>query len=266
MSVILSEVKGFTPVIDVLAQELGFVTAGVYGLIWRHCQLNDGVCRASVKTLADMLDVSTRTIRRHIEKLIDSGYVEDTTPNLTNKPHIYKDTGKVKIEALIEVKKTMHKPQDDCDTESQQNGSTVTLSHTAMTESHSRYDLKSTEDTNKETIKDTRISKDIAISDKMSHQESSPGREWFLALADICVVNLSVATQTQKNQLGQSSKILKKAGATPEQIRGFAGWWYAEDWRGKQGQPPTPAQVRSEWGKFVKAGGTGGNKVISLGR
>ena len=111
MSVILSEVKGFTPVIDVVAKELGFITAGVYGLVWRHCQMNNHICRASVETLAGMLEVSPNTIRRHLKKLVDYGYIIDTTPDRTNAPHVYKDSGKVKIQGLLEAKEDTHKGQ-----------------------------------------------------------------------------------------------------------------------------------------------------------
>lgn len=93
--------------------------------------------------------------------------------------------------------------------------------------------------------------------------EQTDGRAWFLALTEVCVVELSVATDAQKGQLGTSAKMLKKAGATPEQIAAFGSWWYDNDWRGKKGQPPTPAQVRSEWGKFKRADSDG---VVRVGR
>jgi len=84
--------------------------------------------------------------------------------------------------------------------------------------------------------------------------ESPDGRAWFLSLAALCDIDLAIATKRQKQQLGQSSKLLKdKAGATPEQIEAFGSWWYADDWRGQKGQPPTPAQVREVWGRFKKS-------------
>jgi len=97
--------------------------------------------------------------------------------------------------------------------------------------------------------------------------ESDNGRAWFMALADLCVVDLAVSTKTQRDQLGQTAKILRtKAEASPEQITAFGEWWYGNDWRGKQGQPPTPAQVRSEWGKFKASGVADGRRVIRIGR
>ena len=92
----LAETKGFTPVIDALAQEVGFMTAAVYGVAWRFCQMDDGVCRASWERMAEMLGVCRQTIGQHLAKLAECGYLEDTTPGLRNRPHIYRDTGRAR--------------------------------------------------------------------------------------------------------------------------------------------------------------------------
>jgi hypothetical protein len=100
----LSQVKGFTPIIDVLAEELGMMTALVYGIVWRYCQMGDQVCRASKETIATHADISPKTVQRHLHKLVEKGYLEDTTPDWKHKPHIYKDTGKVQINGLVEAR------------------------------------------------------------------------------------------------------------------------------------------------------------------
>ena len=43
MSSFLTEVKGFTPVIDIVVKDTSLVTAVVYGRIWRYCQMEDRV-------------------------------------------------------------------------------------------------------------------------------------------------------------------------------------------------------------------------------
>ena len=101
---ILSEVRGFTPVIDVLAQELGVMTSLVYGIVWRYCQMRDGVCWASKETIADHVGIDQKTVRRHLQKLVDAGYLEDATPDWTHKPHIYRDTGLAQITGLVQAK------------------------------------------------------------------------------------------------------------------------------------------------------------------
>ncbi len=101
MSKFLSEVKGFTPVIDVLAEELGLMPALVYGRVWRFCQMKDKVCTASLETLAKPLGVSKKTVERHIKKLCQMGYLEDRTPDRKHRPHIYADIGEAKIRGLL---------------------------------------------------------------------------------------------------------------------------------------------------------------------
>jgi len=131
--------SGFTPAPDVLITEFGFVTALVWGKVWRYCQMSDGICRAKLETLAGQLGMSVRTIIRHIEPLVRAGYLKDITPELKNRPHIYADTGKVRIRISVEA--------------------TMTKSHSTMTESHSRHDRESLEESkvrkNKEELAKT---------------------------------------------------------------------------------------------------------------
>jgi len=100
----LSSVKGFTPVIDVLADELGLVTAAVYGVVWRYCQGRGGVCQASLETIAGHLGISYHSAMRHIKRLVEYGYLEDLTPDLRYRPHTYADTGRAEILGLVEAR------------------------------------------------------------------------------------------------------------------------------------------------------------------
>lgn len=115
----VSVMSGVTAVPDALIQEFGYVTALVWGMVRRYCQMADGVCRAAVGKIGARLGMSERTIIRHLEKLTKNGYLFDMTPDLRNKPHIYADTGKIAIKINFEA---------------------------AMTESHTRYDFKSHEE------------------------------------------------------------------------------------------------------------------------
>lgn len=68
------------------------------------------------------------------------------------------------------------------------------------------------------------------------------------ALAEVCNMDLRM----NEGELFSEAKRLSK-GATPEEIRAHYGpgcWWYSSDWRGLKGQPPRPADVRHEWGKW----------------
>ena len=132
----LSQVKGFTPVIDVLAKELGTMTALVYGIVWRYCQMEDKVCRASKQTIAANANIDAKTVQRHLHKLAKSGYLEDLTPGLKHAPHSYKDTGRIQIIGLVEARligRTESPTSEEGRTESPTRGDTE--SHLGRTES-----------------------------------------------------------------------------------------------------------------------------------
>ena len=81
----------FTPILDILAAQFGLVTAAVYGVVHRHCQMRDGVCRASTRRMAQLLGTTHITVQRHLRILVENGYLEDLTPDRGKKPHIFRD-------------------------------------------------------------------------------------------------------------------------------------------------------------------------------
>ena len=91
---ILADVDGWTPLIDSIVQNHGIITAAVFGKVWRYCQMEDKVCKASQQRIADELDLSRIAINTHIDTLCKNGYILDTTPDVVGIPHIYADTGK----------------------------------------------------------------------------------------------------------------------------------------------------------------------------
>lgn len=80
--------------------------------------------------------------------------------------------------------------------------------------------------------------------------EKSLAQKMFTALAELCCLNLKLITAKERGMINQTEKVLRKADLTPAKIEAFKSWWYANDWRGKQGQPPTLNQVRQVWGQF----------------
>jgi len=63
---------------------------------------------------------------------------------------------------------------------------------------------------------------------------SSSHKEMFAALASLCVVDMKL----KAGQLGKAAKQLLEAGYTVADLDKFKTWWYSQDFRGKQGQPP----------------------------
>jgi len=100
----LAHVNGWTPVIDNLVKEFGAITALVFGVVWRHCQMRNGVCTASQEHMAELVGLSRQSINSHLSKLVDGGYLRDLTPDYRNRPHVYKDTGKASITINIDAK------------------------------------------------------------------------------------------------------------------------------------------------------------------
>jgi len=176
---VLAKVDGFTPLIDSIVKEYGVLTAAVFGRVWRYCQMETGVCQASVEKIAGELDLSVRTIIRHLDVLVEGGYLVDNTPGLRNKPHTYSDTGKASFNVSINA---------------------MTESHSGMSQSHSDYDTKSEQGMTESQLKIVSLREDLRelnSSDKKSYLDEfgcpiDPEEEvetqmstWFTELTDI---------------------------------------------------------------------------------
>ncbi len=79
----------FSPLFDRIAAQYGTMTAAVYGVVYRHCRMRDGVCRASTRRMAQLTGMDEVTVLRHIHKLVEDGYLVDLTPGRRNRPHIF---------------------------------------------------------------------------------------------------------------------------------------------------------------------------------
>lgn len=153
---ILANVDGFTPVIDGLVDEVGLMSAVVFGRVWRYCQMEDQVCKASLETIADSIGVDRVTVMRHIKELCERGYLEDLTPDLRNRPHVYVDTGKAGLTLSISgvaqsnTRKNGVTQRNVAESES---NSTMTQRNVTVSESHLNKDLKKeVKDTNKDNL------------------------------------------------------------------------------------------------------------------
>ncbi len=242
-----TKLKGFTPVIDVVVKDVGLVQAAVFGAVWRYCQMKDRTCTASLEKIGGRVELSSRTVLRHIKELCDRGYLTDLTPGLRNQPHTYADTGRAALQVVLQA------------------GFTPDL---GATESHSRYDREShlgmTESQLKKPIKKGGAKKD---SEPDGSATPAPSETLFTALAEVCQIDIdkNMITVKQRGQLNAESKRLRKAGIDPDGVQDFGVWWYAHDWRGVKYQPPDPSQIRSMW-KQYKSWKPGGNGSRGNGR
>lgn len=151
-----SEIGNFTPVSHSLAQEVGLVCAAVYGVVWRYCQMKDGICKASLDTLGSDISVDRATVMRSIKKLCELGYLLDQTPDRRNAPHTY-----ILSKSVAQCNSSMDTPvvirsESEAETVAHNNNSkqsvaqsnaTVAQSNRSVAQSHLKID--------KETLKDT---------------------------------------------------------------------------------------------------------------
>ncbi len=66
----------YTPLIDLIVDEVGLIGAAVYGIVFRYCQMRDGMCYASHRRLASHIGVSPKTVTRYLNQLIKLGYLK----------------------------------------------------------------------------------------------------------------------------------------------------------------------------------------------
>ena len=101
---IITEISGWVPIFDCVLQDNNNLTkTAIHGAMWRFCQMKDNACRASLATIGKMIGVDKATVMRYAKELCDEGYFVDLTPDLKNRPHIYADTGKVRMRSKFDV-------------------------------------------------------------------------------------------------------------------------------------------------------------------
>ena len=110
----------FTPLFDVVIDDLGLIPAAVFGRIRRYAQMKDKTCSASVDKIGKQIGISGRSVMRWLKVLCDKGYLDDLSPDRRNKPHIYRVTDMLDAMTLCQI---------------------------GTTQSHSRYDRESVEET-----------------------------------------------------------------------------------------------------------------------
>lgn len=69
--------------------------------------------------------------------------------------------------------------------------------------------------------------------------EAGGQSDMFGAIAETCQLDAKL----KAGQIAKQSKALLEAGYSPAQVRAFPVWWQSHDWRGKNGDVPTLAQL-----------------------
>lgn len=108
-----------------------------------------------------------------------------------------------------------------------QNG-TIDLNDTSTIDQkvNKTIDLNDTHKRNKETIK----------------EKDETQKIFFGKLAEICKVDMSL----KRGQIARTTKRLRGAGYTVDDLDNFIQWWRVNDFRGKKGEPPTMPQIEEK--------------------
>jgi phage replication O-like protein O len=85
---------------------------------------------------------------------------------------------------------------------------------------------------------------------KLSEAESARHKELFDAIANVCVLDAKLSG----GQIARTAKQLREAdaSASAQRLREFLEWWKRNDFRGRQGKPPTPGQLLASWRQFAE--------------
>lgn len=223
-----STMKNYTPIPDDIVSDLGLIAAAVWGRMWRYAQMQDGVCRASLQTIADGLDINRRTVIRCIERLERRGLLRDLTPEAVKTVHKY-----LVLAPQSRVTESLDTGQSS-DLESLDN--LVTLSHqssdTKSLDETQSSDLKSHKESNIDSIK-----KGISRAKPDRPTAKPPPTEHQIMFGELQrACNVLRLTGPFSGWANREAKSLHEAGFTVEDVRQFKRWWDSDGWR-KQKQP-----------------------------
>jgi hypothetical protein len=218
----LSKVGGYYPVIESIIRETSVMTAIVFGVAWRYCQMVTGFCTASQVTIGEILGLDRHTVAKHLAILVEKGYFTTTTGE--KGAIYYHDTGKPNITEVM-----VNNLPDD--------GKKVTRSW------HKSYhpDGKkpaTIKESNRNTIKD--IIKETPLN--IPHEMLYPMAQ---ALSEVTGISYKVndyKLKTAAREILQDDRM-----PTPAMILkdyGINGDWYKKDWRGKKNQRPSLANIK----------------------
>jgi len=235
------ELANYTPVPDDLVREFGVMTAAVWGRMWRYAQMSDGVCRASIKTIADSLGIARNTVIKSISILERAGLLQDITPDAIKSAHKY----------LVSLPKSSSK--FDTVVSSSKND-TLNLAQNLI-QTGSKNELDNGQSSSKFEHKESIDSIKKGVSPKSKNPpEKRPSTEhqiMFGALRRCC--NVVRSRKDFDGWANRESKSLREAGFTINDIDRFKTWWDSDNWR-KQKQPMSFKMFGEKFDAWVSMG------------
>lgn len=238
--------SGWSPIFDTVVQEVGLMTASVYGVIWRHCQMRNGECTASQETLAGKIGITIRSLQRHAEKLIDAGFLSKVTD--TGVGTTYSDNEKMNIRVAVYAQEGTTESRTPY----------VRGSQVGTSEGRTSRQVKETmeESSNKEIyveLDENGVPLEKPVQPKRKKARVQPPDLFLMAEALAEVTGMSLPAN--KSRIFAEAKLLmadKRVSPTLIRIHyGVGSVWYLADWRGKTGQRPKLHEIRPTLFTFV---------------
>ncbi len=270
------QLTNYTPVIDEVCDDVGFLGAIIYGVVFRYCQMKESKCFATRDAIAKRANCSDRSVKRWLKELCKKGYIKDLTPKAKNRPHEYILTDKAamitRVTGVTESHGDVPEEVPHHDRESQHHDRESRQgdreSRPTMTESHAGGDRESREETLQETIQETTQETEESASAPAPPPAATPPAKkprsakqqardaMSNALLELCFDRgpdkWGTLPSVDQANLGKATTKWLGENVTPDDIQSFGQWWYAEDWRGRKGEPPSLAEIGRQWGKFSK--------------
>lgn len=216
---------------------------------------DDGVCWPSIARIARRSRIDRSNVMDHIKALVKDGYLKIERRNGTS--NVY----------TVSVKRgSGGVTTSGGSTTPTSGGSTTGVVAVAPPESSSNRNLEPSKDlpsllfTQPDVSEQAPLTTSASSGKKEPKQEQPasgvlcqpdvPGsshKEMFAALADLCKVDPNLVN----GRLGAHVKSLRKAGYTVADLERFGQWWYANDFRGKRGEPPALGVVLTDLPRSV---------------
>lgn len=196
-----------------------------------------------------MLGVSGSTIRRHLTKLIKSGWIDQRH----NPNH--------KWDRTLQYRPNIINIQTDLEAMGYSLEGYPLLQNAFFKIENGTSKMKNRTTENEGALPETttEITTDINGSAKNSQKSLSalvdPSESDILNdLADqvsqVCKIDIATASPKTREALKVVTLALNTKNVTKDDLKSFGDWWYNQTWQGKKGQVPTPGQLGDMWGQF----------------
>lgn len=244
----------YNTVMDDVVGQIGVYAFAVYALLLRHAD-RGGRCFPSHQRLADTLRISRPTVIRAIRTLVDAGLISVTPRGAAGEQtsHRYTVLPTAGGGSALQVQQpaaSLAVNVVDTPCQSALQGCQAALQPPVNVVDTGRKPRLHEQD----PVNNTQFNKEDRSPGRPAVPDPAPELELAAALAEVCQMSLG----PNRGRLLREARQLSTATPPPTPALlhthyGPGGWWWLNDWRGKQDEPPQPATIRETWGRWQAA-------------